>query len=590
MPYDEMYRDTLADLSGTNEFRPGFSVYWQAGSVDYEAVKESREPLKPRIVENDPETVWRDPTGTGGASPDGSRYYALPAPDNQDVAFRTLVPRMEVSGPLTEETRGAYPLVQGTFDPTVLADVAGRGGLGDVPLQTYAPPLVIAADDSSRFALKDLPLGPTANIGGYVSQPAALLTTLSGIQGLLDPRYFDGADGSAPISVIRVRVAGVAGPDEASLERIRRVAAAISEGTGLDVDITAGSSPQTRTVLLPAGRFGQPPLTVSEGWTRKGVAVVILDAVDRKSATLFSLILLLTGIFLTTATWTAVRARRAEFGVLRAFGWGSGHLAAAVVLQTVAVGLLAGTLGAAVAVILIRAMALQLPEYRALWVIPVAVALTLLASIAPALLAARTTPIDAMVRDASSPSRASRIGSLSSLAFHNLRSRAGRAVGAGTGLFFAVAASVIVLSASDAYRRQVTDSALADFVRTSTRGVDYLAVVLVFLLAAIAIADVLALNVQERAAEFGTLKASGWSTRHILTLVLRESALLGLLASAAGALAGIGVGFLTGARMSTLLLGAAGAMGVGTALAMLAGLGPAWRGSKRSIARVLSEE
>ena len=58
--------------------------------------------------------------------------------------------------------------------------------------------------------------------------------------------------------MIRVRVAGVTGPNAVSLERIREVAQQIELRTHLDVDIVAGSSPTPTTIDLPAGKFGQP--------------------------------------------------------------------------------------------------------------------------------------------------------------------------------------------------------------------------------------------------------------------------------------------------------------------------------------------
>lgn len=588
VPYDELYRDSLVDLKAEapEGFRSGFSVYWHTGPVRYtpDSGPAGSGPLQPRVVDNDPEAVWRDPTGTGGTSADGSRYYALPAPDNQDVGFRELVP---VEATIPDLTPGVYPKVWGTFDPSALTEGGSR--LAQVPLQTYAPPLVTAANHASSEALGGKPLGPTANIAGYVSQPAALLTTLAGIQGLLDSKYFTGADAKAPISIIRVRVAGVTGPDEASLERLKRVAAAISEATGLTVDITAGSSPQPQTVALPAGRFGQPPLLVSEGWSRKGVAVVILDAVNQKSAALFGLILVVTAVFLTTATWTMVQSRRPELGILRALGWKPRHLATAMIVQTAVIGCLAGIGGASLAFSLIRVLDLQLPATRALLVIPVAVLLAIVASLGPALRAARTTPMHAITNPASDRGGGAVTG-LTSLALNNLRRRPGRTAAASIGLVLGVGAVVILVAVTLAYTDVVTGTVLADFVRSSTRGVDYLAIGVVLLLAAVAIADVVALNVRERSAELAALRAFGWADRQVSGVIMRECVLLGVLASIPGAVLGLAVGSLTGVPITALLLPAAAAVLIGTVITGIAGLVPAYAAARRSISAGLSEE
>ena len=86
-------------------------------------------------------------------------------------------------------------------------------------------------------------------------------------------------------------VANVHGFEPLDRARILAVATAIKQDTGLQVDITAGSSPTTVDVSLPAGCCGEPALTVAEGWVRKGAALVVLNAVDAKSLVLFVLIL-----------------------------------------------------------------------------------------------------------------------------------------------------------------------------------------------------------------------------------------------------------------------------------------------------------
>ena len=102
--------------------------------------------------------------------------------------------------------------------------------------------------------------------------------------------------------------------------RILAVATAIKKDTGLQVDITAGSSPTTVDVQLPAGCCGEPALTVAEGWVRKGAALVVLDAVDTKSLVLFVLVLVVCMLFLANGAYASVRSRRTELGVWRVSG------------------------------------------------------------------------------------------------------------------------------------------------------------------------------------------------------------------------------------------------------------------------------
>ncbi len=84
-----------------------------------------------------------------------------------------------------------------------------------------------------------------------------LITTLPALPALQSSGYFSGSRKAGdPISVIRVRVAGVTGPNPVSLERLREVAQQIAVRTGLDVDIVAGSP--TPGSLPRSRRTGKP--------------------------------------------------------------------------------------------------------------------------------------------------------------------------------------------------------------------------------------------------------------------------------------------------------------------------------------------
>ncbi|TMK33805.1 MAG: FtsX-like permease family protein, partial [Actinobacteria bacterium] len=247
------------------------------------------------------------------------RSYQIPGagflfdPANQDAQFRRVTPH-----PSLQQFPQVHMIVVGRFDPFKLR---GFSPLSSIPLAAYAPPVVHPATEASRQALGGRPLQPTMNFGGYVQQPPLMLTTLDAARTLVDPERFSGANSAGPISVIRVVVSGVTGPDPESLARIKAVAQLIAQRTGLAVDITAGSSPTEVPVHLPAGKFGSPALDLQESWVKKGVAVVILQALDRKSLALFLLVLVVTSLFLVNGTLASVRARRTEIGTLLALGW-----------------------------------------------------------------------------------------------------------------------------------------------------------------------------------------------------------------------------------------------------------------------------
>ncbi len=177
---------------------------------------------------------------------------------------------------------------------------------------------------------------------------------MSALPALQNAGYYNGnLHPNDPISVIRVRVAGVTGPNAVSLARIREVAQQIEQRTHLVVDIVVGSSPRPTAIDLPAGKFGQPALTLTENWVKKGVAFTILTAVDKNSVVLFALILIVCVLFVANSATAAVRGRRRELGVLACLGWTRPRLFASVLGELAAIGLTAGILGAAAALPLV---------------------------------------------------------------------------------------------------------------------------------------------------------------------------------------------------------------------------------------------
>jgi len=562
----KLYPSLLRQLEappGSPSNRPAFSVYWTVSPVDYSATGGA---LQPHPVANRGD-VWRDPENITG-------YPVVDvAPDNQDVQFRRLravraVPNTKFASNGDMLVAAAELRLQGRFDP---ARLPGFSALSRVPLESYLPPLAQPANAATSRFLRGRPLTPDGNIGGYLAQPPFLLTTLTAAQPLLDPRNFRSEDGkplpnaTAPISVIRVAVTGVQGADRRSLQRVRQVAQLISSRTGLAVDITAGSSPAPQVITLPAGNYGRPVLTLREGWAKKGVAVGIVQAVDRKSVLLFLLILVVCVIFAGNATAAAIGQRRRELATLSCLGWSPSSLFALTMAEVVAIGLAAGVTGSALSVPLAALLSIRLTVARAFLVVPVAVAVVLAAGLLPAARAARADPLDA-TRSATSEARVARTPrTLATLALVNLFRRANRTIAAALALAVGVAGFTILVAITTRFKGQVLGSLLGDVVAVQVRAVDYIAVGVMMLLGAASVADVLYLNVRERASELATLHAIGWDDRAVNHLVGYEAALVGVL----GAVAGAGIGIVAVMLLTGRLTAALPAALLGTSAGML---------------------
>lgn len=546
--------------------------YWTVGPVHY---REQDGRLVPVPVTN-PDSVWASSLQTTGY---------VPAPiEAADSSFRALTPN--VGSNQGTILRLPVPHAVGEFDPTKLP---GFSALSTVPEETYRAPVAAPADARSRRLLDGQDLLPNGNFAGYIEQPPLLLTTLASLRAFTDPAVF--APNPAPVSVIRVRVAGVTGSDAVSRERIRLVAQQIAARTGLDVDITAGSSPTNMTIDLPAGKFGRPALRLNEGWTKKGVAVAILAAIDRKSFVLFALILAVCGLLVANAASAAVRARHTELGVLACIGWRPRKLFSAAMLELASVGLAAGVLGSLLSLPLSAAFGLSVSPVRAALAAPAAVLLSMLAGLLPAWRAARSHPGDAVRPPLLVAHRARRPRGVLSLGLGNLVRVPGRSLlGAGS-LAIGVCALTLLLALTLGFRGQLVGSVLGEAISVQIRGVDYIAAVVTMLLGALAVADVLYLNMRERASEFATLRALGWRERALSQLVSMEGIGMGAAGAVVGAALGLaGATAFTGRLSAAIVPIALAAVVLGTALAAAAAVIPVALMRRLPTAQTLAEE
>lgn len=577
--YERALSRTIDAVDGGATPTIGTTTYWTTAPADYISKPTG---LSARLTENPP-SVWR--------SPDYASFYGgfFPAPPgNEDVQFRKIaihssIPTAQAQGGLLTSLR-----VVGRFDPERLP---GFSRLSRVPLESYYPPEVWPVDAASRRALRNEPLRPTMNLGDYVAQPPFLLTTLEAARAMVRRELFKGANEAAPISAIRIRVAGATGPDELSQERIRLVAETIVKETGLAVDVTAGSSPRQIAVKLPPGKYGRPALLVREGWVKKGVAVALVDALDRKSLGLLALVLGASGFFVANGALGAVRSRRTEIGSLLTFGWSRRSIFALILGELATIGLVAGVLGSAIAAAIVLAFGIELSLLLVLLVPPVALLLSVAAGLLPALRAAGMAPLEAIRPPVAARGRGRRVRGLLVLALVNLVRVPGRTAVAGAGFVVGVGALTVLLAIQRAFEGSAVGTLLGNAVAIQVRPADLVAAGLVIALAAAAVADVLYRNLRERAAEFATLRAFGWSPRQLARVVALEALLLGLAGSFAGAGLAVAVTALTlDVPAAPLAQAAAIAAAAGTLAALLASLPPLSQLGRLTTPTVLAAE
>lgn len=537
-------------------FMPG--ELWRLGQVSLPEVNAATTPPTVRL---------REPTKP--TQPDLVQGVQFQVPGSKEKAARRIATSYKLS------TGGGLPdadtvYLRGTFDAAKLA------GLQDVTAQVLAgfdAAPTQAGDARSKDLLENQALQPSGYLGGLVQPPPTMITTLSAGHILTDG-YTKGHSG-APISAIRVRVAGVHGVDDQSRERVRLVAQRIHDETGLDVDIVTGSSATGKALVLPAGKFGRPQLNLEQQWVKKGVAIAILEQINKKSVALFFLVLIISALSVANAAVSAVRSRRTELGVLACVGWERIHLFRTVLAEITIIATIAGLVSAVMSLGIGRMIGTSVSVQRATLALPAALIVAVAAGLVPAWLAARSNPMDAVrpaVEPPAKPRQPRTVGALARVGVGRVKTRTALAA---LGLAIAVLVFTVLLAITLAFQGAVVGSILGDTVSIQARAADYAATGASLVLAFLGVANVIYLNIRDRGPELATLRAVGWADSHLDRLVVTEGVLIGAIGATPGAIAGILVATaVTGTLSSAFMIGAliawAAAMALATTAAALA--------------------
>ncbi|MCC6497823.1 MAG: ABC transporter permease [Propionibacteriaceae bacterium] len=543
----------------TSLLQPGDVQYQQAGGM-----------LQP-VVQNNPVGVWLNDADNG-------TFWTRPV-TVADTSYRhlELKPRRGV------QTKFVALNVLGEFDPSTVGASQGSSGL----LGAYSPQPLTAADDASLAALGDKPMRSDLNPAGYLQDPPSILISLDSL-----PKFdatYKGLNATEPISAVRIRVAGVTGVDPVSRERIRVAAEQIQQATGLDVDITLGTSITDRTVSLPATDLGSPALQLKEAWIKKGVAVTISDALDTKSLALFILVLISAALTVAIAATASVRARHSELAILSCLGWRPGRLRTLVLTEALVLGLVAGVVGAGVAVPIGQALGLPVDPAKLWFAIPIACVLNLAGASAAAVDAGRSRLVASM-NDVSVLARALQLKARGpvGVGITMLLQRPRRLALGAVAVAVGTAAVAVVVEVNWIFAGTVVGSVLGDAVAIQTQASDVVAVTLLAILALVSVAVVLFTGATEDAQALAALRAVGWRDRSVAVLITSQGAIIGLIGSAIGLLIAVTTMALTfGANPFALLLPAAGIMAVAILAACGAALPVARRQATRSLAASL---
>ena len=537
--YQTVFDQLHGGLAFSNSYTPGDVRYSSAGS-------------RLTAMTLQPDLSIYSPSQFGESAP----------PDALDDWFRPVAVRASVD---YTKGKGTAPIFNpvGRYNPDCLASFNPLAG---GKLETYAPPTVTLPDGRH--------LGPNASLGGYVNAPPSALTNLASIRALEDPSRYAGSPGDAYISAIRIKVSGVDHPGLEAEHRLTTVAAQIKEETQLQVDIVKGASPRQLQIGLPAGKFGRPALIVTEPWSAKGVAFVFSRAITEQNLALFYLTLLGAAGLVGQSTYTSVKRRRREFGMLRAVGWPRWRIALLVELELLLVAVVAGAIAALAGGPIATRLGFGVSLFQIALAVPVAVGTALVASVVPAILVSRAPVVD-VLRRPSKVRKSHRLHGTFQIGVLDLLNewRWEALIGASAIALGSALIGVVVLIAAG-FRGQLDVTVLGGYLSEQVRPFHLALGLVVALIGTITVAQISTLAYLERRRHIAVLRAIGWPTRAVTAMIGAQAATQAA-GGCLGALVLVGLaGLGLRASPSALALSLAVVLGSGVVAGALAVLAP----------------
>ncbi len=410
----------------------------------------------------------------------------------------------------------------GTYDPA------------RVPLSHEADPSAalyrmgaaeLAFDDHGNPAGSPTQMKPLAHPNAYLTSPPALITTLGAAQELIP---------GAPIGMIRVKVAGVEQISPESIEKVQKVAKAITAATGLTVDIMRGASPDPVLVQLPGvGYFAQT-------WLHKGQAVQLFGELRRGDALVMGLVLLVGVVFVLATSIVHVMLRQRELSTLAAVGWRTRHLLLLVLAEAGMVALAGGI-----------AACLALPRLQTLEAALGTLLLYTLGAVLATLATGITTPMRLILGAGVTPNkRLAHVENLRQVSWGSLWARRRNLLSL-SALVLPTALSVILTALTVRLEERLFVTVLGSQIALSVGPLHYALMFAAFALAAATTADLMSLSVLERRTELVLLSAMGWTRKTVRALVLWEGVLWGLTAGLGGTALGLGALYLIYGRIQS---------------------------------------
>lgn len=395
----------------------------------------------------------------------------------------------------------------------------------ELPMETYRPAFAeLVVDENDKPMNPPQTLQPMNYLHNFLAPPPNMLTTIEAAEMI---------SGEAPISAIRIKVAGVENMSDESQKLLERIARDIEEETGLMTDITLGSSPQPTLTHVPAlndegdlGWFQQP-------WVKLGSSITLFREAKIGYSGIIMSVLAVAVLYVWASGLVSLLSRRKEFAILLAVGWRPTQLSKLLLLESTLLGIFAATVSWIILGLVYVTEEATISPMRFLLTGLTGFVVYVLGAMIPAILAKNIRPYSTM-----------RTGEISSVSKRFIRTK-----GAFSHVFnhfigkwkrsilsiisIAIPTSLLALFIYVTLRLKgvMYTTWLGQYVALEVGPVHYTAMIVALIIAILTTAEIMWQNITERSEEMALLKAIGWKNRNIRVLVWLEGFLTGIFAA-----------------------------------------------------------
>ena len=397
-----------------------------------------------------------------------------------------------------------------------LSDLRGSS-INQVPQELYSAPLALLREDAQGNALEqEVTIIPTNNPLGYLSQPPVVVTTLPAAKFLAQRDDY--------ISAVRVRVAGVETAGEDAQRKIERVADEIEARTGLQVDITLGSSPQTMLVDVQGSEEVEALGKVEELWVRQLVGITLQRDFTRFDTLLFVVLFISFAVFLYTGAALNLQGRQGEIGVLKTVGWKDRRILGYLLSEALLLALITACTALLLTKGIMALMGHPIAGNRAVLVFPLILVLFALGTTLPFARAARRSPLSLLGLGELQQGKDQSSGfNMRSLAGRNISKQRSRFTTATLGLIPAFLVVILFFFITIILKGELSGSLLGQHIQVLIQPYHYGLMALILLVCQLILMNISGINIKKRQNEVGVLLAAGWKPTTIIFTFLKET-------------------------------------------------------------------